>query len=114
MSQHPPPFHTSNNMKNSTNDCCYHVSRILGRRAIALVVMISLVTGFSVRGRLFNKWGRLQSLYASSQAAAVIPTVHPSYQKLEDFQIKEYGFNGSIYSHKKSGAQVRAESSGSE
>jgi hypothetical protein len=31
---------------------------------------------------------------------------HPSYERLEDFTLPEYGLTGSIYSHRKSGAQV--------
>jgi hypothetical protein len=31
---------------------------------------------------------------------------HPSFDRVRDFQVKEFGLEGSIYNHKKSGAQV--------
>ena len=91
-------------MHSLSNTCYSYISHNLGRRVFALIFMLSIVTGFTVRGRLFNRFGRLQSMLSSSKAVSA--THHPSYDKLEDFQIKEYGLSGTIYSHKKSGAQV--------
>lgn len=32
---------------------------------------------------------------------------HPSFDKIESFNVQEFGLDGAMYRHKKSGAQVR-------
>lgn len=53
---------------------------------------------------LTRQFASSSAVSASSKAAAVVH--HPSYERLEDFTLPEYGLTGSIYSHRKSGAQV--------
>jgi len=44
---------------------------------------------------------------ASSVLRSKIVT-HPSYDKIETFKVAEFGFEGALYKHKKSGAQVNS------
>ena len=47
---------------------------------------------------------------SSSLVDSALKTViinHPSYDKVENFVIGEYGLEGALYHHRKSGAQVR-------
>jgi hypothetical protein len=72
-----------------------------------VIIMLSVVTGFAIRCRIWNRFGRLNTLHASSlSSVSTSHPSHPSYNKVEDFHIKEYGLTGSIFSHKKSGAKV--------
>lgn len=79
---------------------------------VLLILMISFTSSMVVGRR--GIWGQRvanltrqfasSSVSANSKAAAVVH--HPSYERLEDFTLPEYGLSGSIYSHRKSGAQV--------
>jgi hypothetical protein len=81
--------------------------KIVNFKGISLIIMLSVVTGFAIRGRIWNRFGRLNALHASSlSSVSTSHPSHPSYDKVEDFHIKEYGLTGSIFSHKKSGAKV--------
>lgn len=90
----------------SSNVCCSVFMQLIGRRTLALVIMISIATAFSARGGLFSRFGRLQAIRATQSASLSSAASHPSYNKVEDIHIKEYGLKGAIYSHKKSGAQI--------
>ena len=70
---------------------------------ISVTIMISLASSFRTVNRFvklrFNRSSKSslsQGIYDSSVA----------YNKLESFQIKEYGLIGDWYKHKKTGAEV--------
>mmetsp|Transcript_24982 Transcript_24982/g.54016 ORF Transcript_24982/g.54016 Transcript_24982/m.54016 type:complete len:1053 (+) Transcript_24982:155-3313(+) len=48
----------------------------------------------------------LFSSVAPSMAKVVAAASHPSYEEVETFKIAEYGLEGTLYKHRKSGAQV--------
>jgi Zn-dependent M16 (insulinase) family peptidase len=70
-----------------------------------IILTMSIVAGYAMRRNLFSA-GRFHSLYSKAFASSFQHPSHPSYERIQDFQIKEYGLNGSIFKHKKSGAQV--------
>lgn len=83
--------------------------------AVVIFIMLSVATSFAL-GRRGLWGGRMNNLTRHFAATAgTIPTTaafksspinHPSYDKVEDFTLPEYGLTGSIYAHRKSGAQV--------
>jgi hypothetical protein len=70
-----------------------------------IILTMSIVAGYAMRRNWFSA-GRFHTLYAKASASSFQHPSHPSYERIQDFQIKEYGLNGSIFKHKKSGAQV--------
>lgn len=84
---------------------------------ISFVIMISIVASLGFkrsalwRSAMTTNKQRMQVLGAasstlSSSSNEVKIVDHPSYDRLNDFVIKEYGLSGSIYNHRQSGAQV--------
>lgn len=78
---------------------------------LSLLVMLSISSSFNLGRR--GLWGgranltkRLQSTLAQAAASNKAVVNHPSYDRLEDFSMPEYGLSGTIYAHRKSGAQV--------
>lgn len=79
--------------------------------AFSIIIMISVVSSLALGRR--GLWGQritnLTRQFASTVQVApnkITSVQHPSYDKLEDFTLPEYGLTGSVYSHRKSGAQV--------
>jgi len=76
-----------------------------------MIIISSLRTNRSLHK--FVKFN-LNQLHASSSivdssAVSKLKTVivnHPSYDKVDNFVISEYGLEGALYHHRKSGAQV--------
>jgi hypothetical protein len=79
--------------------------------SLTAVFMLSLVAALNFRKGFWNPkssiFRRFQSVATQQPISKVFAPSHPSYDKLEDFTLKEFGLTGSIYSHKKTGAQVR-------
>ena len=74
--------------------------------------MTSMLLVSSIRNsRLVGKrlQSRLHSTIASSSTISKTKPLiasHPNYEKVDTFIINEYGLEGALYHHKKSGAQV--------
>jgi hypothetical protein len=85
----------------------YTVFRILSFVCVLYITMISVAT--SLRSGLWRSMGRVKPLHSKSRFSSITERSlmnHPSFDVIEDFQIKEYGLSGSILAHRKSGAQV--------
>jgi hypothetical protein len=82
------------------------------RTVIAAAVFMVIVTMISS----LRLPSRLPRSYRASSASALFSTVaapaqvvaasHPSYEEVETFKIAEYGLHGTLYKHRKSGAEV--------
>ena len=75
---------------------------------ILIIMISSLRTNRSLHK--FVKFNLSQRHASSSLVDSALKTViinHPSYDKVENFVIGEYGLEGALYHHRKSGAQVR-------
>lgn len=78
---------------------------------ILIIMISSLRTNRSLHKFVkFNFNQRHASSSLVDSAVSTLKTViinHPSYDKVENFVIGEYGLEGALYNHRKSGAQVR-------
>lgn len=83
---------------------------VLKVSAVVIVIMLSIASSLSLgrRGLWGGRVANLTRHFASQSKIATKETVanHPAYDKMEDFTLPEYGMSGSIYAHRKSGAQV--------
>lgn len=57
----------------------------------------------ALRGRV---WKNMAALSRPISKLRMSSYEHPSYDRLEDITISEYNLKGSIYKHKKSGAEI--------
>lgn len=75
----------------------------------AIIVFAILVTMLSSLkyGRRIPMSNRFQSRAMSSSVLHSRIVAHPSYDTVETFKVAEFGFEGALYKHKKSGAQVQ-------
>jgi hypothetical protein len=83
------------------------------RAVIAAAVFMIFATMISslrlpARSRAYraSSTSALFSSVAPSMAKVVAAASHPSYEEVETFKIAEYGLEGTLYKHRKSGAQV--------
>jgi len=87
----------------------YKFLRFCGFVGIVFVSMFSIATSFGMRSGIWRSMGKVKPLMASSQFTTITKKNvlnHPSFEVMEDFNVKEYGFHGSILKHRQSGAQV--------
>jgi hypothetical protein len=84
---------------------------------LGAMIAVSLIAGLRSNSRVLGlargKSRFPSSLYSSSSVAvsaneAILKpiAIHPSFDVVENFFVKEYGLTGTLYKHKKSGAQV--------
>lgn len=84
--------------------------RQIAQLSVCFVIMLSIITTMGLRKMPWSS--RINSGAATrfhSVLAPAIPKVsasHPSYDRVEDFTLPEYGLSGTIYNHRKSGAQI--------
>lgn len=77
-------------------------------------ILFVMISSFRTNSKSLHKFMKynLKQLHASTSAVdSVVATKtitvnHPSYDKCENFVISEYGLEGCLYQHRKSGAQV--------
>jgi hypothetical protein len=88
----------------------WSMKTVLKVSAVVIVIMLSIASSLSLgrRGLWGGRVANLTRHFASQSKIATKETVanHPAYDKMEDFTLPEYGMSGSIYAHRKSGAQV--------
>lgn len=80
-----------------------------------LVFIVSMLFVASIRnakfiGKRLYVQSKLQSMSIKSSSTTIkykpLIASHPSYEKVDTFTINEYGLEGALYHHIKSGAQV--------
>lgn len=76
---------------------------------LACFVLISMISSlrFAKRAPTFSSKFR-NAMQCSSGSLASLKTLvsHPSYDKIDTFSVDEYGLQGVLYKHRKSGAEV--------
>ncbi len=84
--------------------------------SFSLLTMLSSVSSLRLNkgssvwrtfGRSNTVWKSLSTLKGGATNSSPLTVDHPSFDRVRDFNVKEFGLQGSIFSHKKSGAQVR-------
>ena len=75
---------------------------------IVFAIIITMLSSFKNAARIpLAKRFTYRSMSGSMMRSSQQIVEHPSFDKIESFYVQEFGLNGAMYRHKKSGAQVR-------
>lgn len=73
---------------------------------VVFAIIITMLSSFKNAGRIpLSKRLSYRSMSSSVLKSQQI-VEHPSFDKVESFHVQEFGFQGALYKHRKSGAQV--------
>ncbi len=74
---------------------------------IVFAIIITMLSSFKNAARIpLSKRLNYRSMAGTMMRSQKIAE-HPSFDKIESFNVQEFGLDGAMYRHKKSGAQVR-------